>query len=389
VDHEISRLRNIRVRNGCGFFLIVAFLGLSSLQMAGCGGGSGMQQPPPPPPPAFTNIDAPGAGATSPQGTFGIAISSEGAVAGYFIDANNVFHGFIGASGGTIATVDAPDASQTSNKGTEVTGVNASGEATGFYFDSGNILHSYVRSSSGTLTEFDPPNSTGSDAFCINDAGVIAGGVLDANGSHGFVRAADGTFASFDPTGNAAQVISVFPNAINGNGVTAGDYFDTNTVSHGFVRDAGGAITVFDAPGAGTSGGQGTQAFNISSSGIIVGMVTTGSSGGVAVTHSFIRQTDGTFQVFDPPGAGANGSLADGITDTGIIVGSFLDANLVRHGYLRSASGTFTVFDDPNAAQLAVSFTNLDTAPRRMNESGTVVGLYSDANGVRHAFIWQ
>jgi hypothetical protein len=51
--------------------------------------------------------------------------------------------------------------------------------------------------------------------------------------------------------------------------------------------------------------------------------------------------------------------------------------------------GTFVSFDEPNAAQLPLSNTNLGTLPRSINAGGAVAGLYSDANGVRHAFIWQ
>ena len=63
--------------------------------------------------------------------------------------------------------------------------------------------------------------------------------------------------------------------------------------------------------------------------------------------------------------------------------------NLVRHGYLRQLDGTFVSFDEPNAAQLPLSSTNLGTIPRSINATGEVAGLYTDANGVRHGFIWQ
>jgi hypothetical protein len=342
----------------------------------------------PPPPPTFTTIDAPGAGGTTPQGTFGIGLDSNGDVLGYFIDANNNVHGFIRTFAGATTTVDAPGANAGQGLGTEVTGINISGEAAGFYSDPQGIFHSFIRSSGGTLTEFDPPNTTGSDAFCINDGGVVAGGVIDVNGSHGFVRTADGDFTIFDPTGNASQVSAVLPNQINASGAVAGTYRDTNSISHGFFRAANGTVTVFDAPSAGTASGEGTQAYDMNSSGVIVGEVTTGIAGGVAKSRSYIRNTDGTFMVFDPPLAGTNGSIADGINDSGAIIGEFLDASLVNHGYLRNA-GTFVVLDDPNAAQLPISFTNLGTVPRRINPSGTVAGLYSDSAGVRHAFIWQ
>jgi hypothetical protein len=81
--------------------------------------------------------------------------------------------------------------------------------------------------------------------------------------------------------------------------------------------------------------------------------------------------------------------LAETINDSGTVVGIYRDANLVRHGYLRNPDGTFVSFDDPEAAQLPLSATGLGTDPRDINANGAVVGFYTDANGVRHGFIWQ
>jgi hypothetical protein len=226
-------------------------------------------------------------------------------------------------------------------------------------------------------------------ATCINDDGAVAGVFRDVNGVHGFVRADDGTFTTFDPGGAPSQVEILSPSRINATGAVAGLFIDTNTVNHGFFLDVNGMITVLDAPGAGTAAGTGTQAYDMNSGGVIVGGITTGFSGGIAASHSFMRGTDGTYTVFDPPQAGANGSLADGINDDGAIIGDYLDANLVRHGYLRNADGTFVILDDPSAAQLAASATNLGTAPRGINASGAIAGLFSDSAGTRHGFIWQ
>jgi hypothetical protein len=42
-----------------------------------------------------TSFDAPGAGGAAYSGTFGTGINDAGAVAGYYIDANSVYHGFL------------------------------------------------------------------------------------------------------------------------------------------------------------------------------------------------------------------------------------------------------------------------------------------------------
>jgi len=368
--------------------LILAIVGV---QTAGCGGGSsGNPGGGGPPPPTFTNFDAPGAGTTSPQGTFGTGITTNGNVIGYFIDANGVFHGFIRTSLGAIATLDAPDAATTQNNGTLVTAMNGPGVAVGYYSAPSGFLHSYMVSSGGTLTEFDPPNSNGSTALCVNDGGAIAGAVIDVNGSHAYVRAADGTFTLFDPTGNPTQVSAALPHKINGSGAVVGSYIDTSHVHHGFLRNSNGTITILDAPGAGTAADEGTELVDMNSNGVIVGAISVGTVNGVVgTTHSVIRAADGTYTVFDPPQAGAHSSFAEWINDNGVVVGEYRDANLVRHGYIRNSDGTFTSIDDPDAAQLPLSVTDLGTIPRGINASGAIAGLFSDTNGVRHAFVRQ
>lgn len=373
---------NPRILRTGGLFVLVLVFGLGA---GGCGGGSSGTQNSPPPSPTFTTIDAPGAGTASGEGTFGPGINASGETVGYYIDANGVVHGFIRSSGGTMTTVDAPGAGTALNLGTIVMAVNTSGEVTGYYADSNGVLHSYIESSAGTLTEFDPPNSIGSDAFCINDSGDVAGGLLDANGDHGFVRAADGTFSVIDPTGDASQVKAVIPTQINAGGSIAGYFTDTSSVYHGFLRDSNGTITILDAPGAGTAADEGTEIVDMNTGGVMVGGIAVGIINGVNTTHSLMVAADGTYTVFDPPQAVS--SFAEGINDNDVIVGEYRDANLVRHGYVRQADGTFVSFDDPNAAQLPTTSVHIGTDPRRINLSGTIVGLYSDSAGVRHGFI--
>ncbi len=367
-------------------FLSVLFLTLPAVN---CGGGGSAMSQPPPPTPTFTTIDAAGAGAGSLQGTLGIAINAGGDVTGIYIDSNNVVHGFLKESTGSELSIDAPGAGTQQEAGTEAAGINASGEIAGFFFDTQGLEHSFVRGSDGTITAFDPFFGGGSGAQSINDSGTVAGGFVDANGAHGYLRAPDGTFTTFDPTGDPAQVQIVVPNQINASGTAAGTYVDTNGVFHGFLRTSDGTITVVDAPGAGTIANEGTELTDINAGGVIVGGINVGIVDGVNTTHSFILAADGTYTMFDPPQSGAHSSLAEGINDGGVVVGTYRDANLVRHGYLRQPDGTFVSFDDPNAAPLPLSTENIGTTPHRINASGTVVGVYSDANGARHAFVMQ
>ena len=52
------------------------------------------------------------------------------------------------------------------------------------------VCHGFLKTSSGTVTTFDPPGSTFTDPVSINPGGKIAGDYSDANNvSHGFVFA--------------------------------------------------------------------------------------------------------------------------------------------------------------------------------------------------------
>jgi uncharacterized membrane protein len=268
-----------------------------------------------------------------------------------------------------------------------VESINASGETAGYFIDSQDIEHSFVRDANGTITTFDPAGSSGAQS--IGDDGTVAGGFVDVNGAHGYLRAPDGTFTTFDPTGNPSAVNIVIPNQINSGGAVAGTYIDTSGVYHGFLRDSNGNITTLDAPGAGTAEDTGTEIADMNTGGVMAGGIGVGVINGVGTTHSLVRSANGTYSIFDPPQAGGVSSFAEGVNDSGAIVGTYRDSTLVRHGYLQQSDGTFVSFDDPNAAQLPLTNMNVGTTALRINASGAVVGYYSDSAGVRHAFVWQ
>ncbi len=376
-DSTVSNARRLALAFALAFAVLIL--------TAGCGSGSGTQSSSPPAD-IFTNFDAPGAGQTSPQGTFAIGIDANGDTVGYSIDSSGTLHGFIRSAGGTIAPIDAPGAGTGNDLGTVVFAINSSGEAVGSYYDAQDVEHSFIRSSSGTITEFDPPGAIGSGAGAISDSGAVAGGYIDGNGAHGFLRAANGTFTTFDPTGIPSEVEIVIPE-MSANGAVAGTYIDTGGVYHGFLMNSDGTIAILDAPGAGTASEEGTQITDINSSGVITGGIYVGIVNNVNTTHGFIRAADGTYTMFDPP-QGVT-SFAYGMNDSGAVVGTYREANLIRHGYVRAPDGTFTTLDDPDAAQVQYTYTNLGTVPQRINAAGVVAGLFSDAAALRHAFIWQ
>ena len=74
-----------------------------------------------------------------------------GTIAGFYLDASCVFHGFLRARDGTITTFDAPGAVN----GTSPSGINPAGAITGTYFDASFVGHGFLRARDGTFTTFD------------------------------------------------------------------------------------------------------------------------------------------------------------------------------------------------------------------------------------------
>ena len=154
---------------------------------------------------AITEFNDPnaGTGVDSGQGTLSIGIDPGGEIAGVYIDTNYVFHGFLRAPDGTITEYDAPGAGTGQFQGTNAcwiiacyAGINKWGTITGFYVDDNNVYHGYVRTREGNFTVFDVPGAgsgpwQGTQPAAINPAGQITGYYTDTNNVvHGFVRLA-------------------------------------------------------------------------------------------------------------------------------------------------------------------------------------------------------
>ncbi|MGB8773323.1 MAG: hypothetical protein WCC78_04235, partial [Terriglobales bacterium] len=213
----------------------------------------------------ITTFDAPNAGTGAGQGTSGIAINASDAIAGYYLDASNVYHGFLRARDGTITVIDAPCAGNGSGQGTGSWSINPAGAIAGEYADANGVEHGYLLAPDGTFTTFEAPDAgTGSGqgtlALNINPAGAIAGYYVDANNvNHGFVRARDGAITEFDAPnagdGSGQGTYTVAVTGINPAGAITGEYLDANNVWHSYLRAADGNITDFDVWGAGKGSG--------------------------------------------------------------------------------------------------------------------------------------
>jgi uncharacterized membrane protein len=342
-------------------------------------------------------FDAPGAGTGSGQGTgcfaytdCSVLINNFGAITGYYLDANNVFHGFLRSPEGTFTNFDSPGADTTpgDGNGTLPNAINDAGAITGAYYDVNFVGHGFLRSPEGAFTTFDPPGSLFTNPIALNLEGAVVGYYANQNGViRAFLRHPDGTFETWSATG--AQATGAYN--INIFGTIVGHYRNNSSVGHGLVRSPQGKLTTFDVPGAGTASGQGTEC-----PGCSVGFNLFGAAAGLYidgnnVVHGFLRSPVGEITTFDPPGEsalyglGCYNDCAIGLNDWGAITSSYLDANNVYHGFLRSPEGTFTTFEAPGADTTPNDFNG--TFPYSINDQGVITGYYIDAHNVNHGFL--
>jgi hypothetical protein len=303
----------------------------------------------------FATFNAPGAGTSLNQGTFPASINAAGDVVGMYFDSNNAYHGFVrAASTGSIIAIDVPGApTNIGHRGTLPISMNTGGDITGFYVDANDVRHGFVRAAAtGTITApIDAPGAgTGLTQGTVPlsiDAGGNITGFYNANGTfHGFIRASNGTItapinapgAGTGPSGKVS-FMGTLPLAFDAAGDIAGTYADANGVNHGFVYTAASAtpaFTTFNAQGAGTTG--------------------------------FF------------PGTGALNMNAGGDTS-----GIYTDTNGVRHGFFRAAAGTITAPIDAPGATTTGLFSG--TILISINTADDITGTFADTNGVFHAFV--
>jgi uncharacterized membrane protein len=285
------------------------------------------------------------------------------------------------SSSHATTTFDIPAATY----GTFAQSINAQGAIAGYYTEANKnnvyrTAHSFERDNLGTVTTIDPPGAIGASASSINAKGTIAGTFSDANGTHGFLRDKHGTFATIDApgAGTSGFFAGTFASSINDDGAVTGVYGDASGVNHGYVRDQHGAITTFDAPGAANGVFGGTITSSINSDATVTGVYVDANS----VYHSFVREKHGNITTFDAPGASnvpGAGTVALSINDDGVIAGFYTDAQFIGHGYVRDKHGLITTFDSPNSVY--------GTFAESINDDGAVAGYYSDASGFPHGFV--
>jgi N-acetylneuraminic acid mutarotase len=361
---------------------------------------------------AITEFNATGAGTDKGQGTVPLCINGAGEIAGVFIDANNLTHGFVRSAGGTITTFDAATITGTSgksNQGIYFVSINASGVVAGTYIDANSLAHGFIRSATGAITTFSAPGAgagvdQGTSALAIDTAGDVTGIYIDSNNAiHGFLRSAGGAISTIDaPGAGTATYQGTYPDAFDAAGDISGSFTDANNGVHGFVRPANGAISTYDAPGSSAAEALLTGAsmklnsklgqFGKSYSSLIKPNSSTSllgktrnvlaKVGAVNAAGAGLLNGNGP----NPSGTASYGNLIlNAVNASGEIIGFFTDGDYVFHTYLRAANGTITAFDAPNAGTASEQ----GTGSLAINASGTIVGGYIDTNSVIHGFVYS
>jgi hypothetical protein len=272
---------------------------------------------------SFTTFDVPGSTSTTPTG-----ITPGGIITGWYQGTMGGLdlHGFLRACDGSITSFDAPPGGYILGSlytlGGPPPSVNPAGDIAGIYVDASFVEHGFLRTPHGAFTTIDFPGASYTEGLAINPAGVIVGDFCNAATCYrGFLRTPDGTFTMIGPPSDFVETIPT--GGINPAGAITGTFYD-GVMVHGYLRSPDGTFTSFDPPGSTY-----TEPFAINPAGAITGYYVDASN----VPHGFLRAPNGTITTFDPPGSTGTAPLA--INPGGVITGVFFDATGVAHGFVR------------------------------------------------------
>lgn len=128
------------------------------------------------------------------------------------------------------------------------------------------------------------------------------------------------------------------------------------------------SYTFLDDPEAGTAAGQGTLTFALNATGASTGWYVDSSDD----LHGFSRASDGAFTNFDADGL-LSQTQPDWMNNHGTIVGFYFNANTgVTDGFVRTAGGNIETFD-------ALGGSSSYTLCNSVNNRAVVVGNYGDS----------
>lgn len=229
---------------------------------------------------------------------------------------------------------------------TDAYAINNSGMIAGDYVDSAGVQHPMILAGK-KLTKADhkgcvnTPPGTSPAFYGLNSAGVASGYCTNSK-----------TFDTLSFTYDSKTKIftdikikggtQVEASGINDKGAVVGTYVDSGGVAHGFLL-VGKKVTNLDPPGVVSALAGPADGF-INNKGVIT--IFGADSNGTFV--SFTTADNGkTYKPFHGKGEGPTGTAIHNINNKGDIVATEFDSASNRHGILRHAGKQY-VFDDPN-----------------------------------------
>jgi len=249
---------------------------------------------------------------TPPDGataTTVFGINDHGVIAGSYVDANGVEHGFFGPLNGAYTTFDLGGTTTS----TEPRALNDDGDITGFGADpSFTVGTEFLRDAKkGTISIFEKDGvpMDGIAQGIIKKKDMSTGDYIDPNsGVRNGYLAKDGKYQSDVDLG--LNAVRTSPRGMNKKGTLAGLYFDDTGASHGFILAKNGTPQVIDADGSGTTALEGINKKEI------VSVQVTDADGN---PHSMVYDNNsGTFTAIDIPD-GSTLQQAWGVNDRGQI----------------------------------------------------------------------
>lgn len=266
----------------------------------------------------FVKINVPNSLETQATG-----INARGDIAGSYIDADGVPHGFL-LRKGVFTTIDFPGAAETF----AARGINARGDIVGNFDDSASFTrHGYLLSD-GKFTQIDYPGSSQTIVERINNADDITGTWYDALGNvSGFIRR-DGKFHNVSIPGGTNENVRAAQD--NGRVLVGSVYM--NFRGHGFIWRKPGEFELIEYPGLSVPC---TGLRSINQRGDIVGGFARINADDTCYppfreSHGILLR-NGEFTLIDFPGSPSTDAMC--INDDGVIVGRYTDRNGRLRGF--------------------------------------------------------
>lgn len=259
--------------------------------------------------------------------------------------------------------VMAPDSIET-----DAYAVNNDGVVAGDYVDANLEQHAMLLKGQ-QLTSVDKnncpktPGTTGIQFFGVNGAGDAVGWCTNTAGVQIAFKYTKSTGTLTNIKINGAQLVNA--NGINDAGNIVGTYVDSGGLQHGFLKIPGKKLKKLDPPGVVSL----ATGFGINNNGVVTVY-------GIDANGTYVSFTTAdkgkTYTPFHAPDEGSIGTAIHHINNNGDIVATYFDASSNRHGVLLH-NGKYSVIDDPNGVG--------STRGNGINDSMWVVGRYSPADG--------